>query len=79
MLTLRTFFVAALLGLCLSIVPVQAAEPPTRSDVQQSLDKIADRKLADADQKILQQSRLHGSVLKSCLNRHGLHLQSFRI
>ncbi|MEB0007692.1 mechanosensitive channel MscK [Pseudomonas sp. MH9.2] len=55
MLNLRTFFVAALLGLCLSTIPAQAAEPPTRSAVQQSLDKIAERKLADADQKALQQ------------------------
>jgi potassium efflux system protein len=55
MLNLRTFFVAALLGLCLSTVPAQAAEPPTRSAVQQSLDKIAERKLPDADQKALQQ------------------------
>jgi potassium efflux system protein len=54
MLNLRTFFVAALLGLCLSTVPAQAAEPPTRSAVQQSLDKIAERKLPDADQKALQ-------------------------
>ncbi|MEB0150153.1 mechanosensitive channel MscK, partial [Pseudomonas sp. CCC2.2] len=54
MLNLRTFFVAALLGLCLSTIPAQAAEPPTRSAVQQSLDKIAERKLADADQKALQ-------------------------
>ncbi|MDB6144065.1 MAG: kefA 1 [Pseudomonas sp.] len=55
MLTLRTFFTAALLGLCLSTAPVHAAEPPTSKAVQQSLDKIADRKLSDADQKALQQ------------------------
>ncbi|MGV8916946.1 MAG: mechanosensitive channel MscK [Pseudomonas sp.] len=55
MLTLRTLFASALLGFCLSFVPAHAAEPPTSKAVQQSLDKIADRKLNDADQKALQQ------------------------
>jgi len=55
MLNLRTLFAAALLGLCLSSVPALAADPPTKSSVQESLDKIADRKLPDADQKALQQ------------------------
>lgn len=55
MLTLRPFFTAALIGLCLFITTVQAADPPTSAAVQQSLAKIADRKLADADQKALQQ------------------------
>jgi potassium efflux system protein len=54
MLTLRSFFVAALFGLCLSITSIQAAEPPTSSAVQESLAKIAERKLPDADQKALQ-------------------------
>lgn len=52
--TLRTFFSAALLGLCLSVASVQAADPPSTEAVQQSLDKIADRKLPEADQKALQ-------------------------
>ncbi|WP_338526642.1 mechanosensitive channel MscK [Pseudomonas batumici] len=51
---LRTFLVTALLGLSLSVGALQAAEPPTRESVQQSLDKIAERKLPDADQKALQ-------------------------
>ncbi|MDG6398649.1 mechanosensitive channel MscK, partial [Pseudomonas quasicaspiana] len=55
MLPLRNFFAAILLGFCLSSFPVLAADPPTREAVQQSLDKIADRKLPDADQKALQQ------------------------
>jgi len=55
MLSLRNFVVAALLGFCLSTVPAMAAEPPTSEAVQQSLDKIADRKLSDVDQKALQQ------------------------
>ncbi|WP_248805697.1 mechanosensitive channel MscK [Pseudomonas sp. MWU13-2100] len=54
MSSLRTFLAIALLGLSLSVGALQAAEPPTRASVQQSLDKIADRKLADADQKALQ-------------------------
>ncbi|WP_249678193.1 mechanosensitive channel MscK [Pseudomonas abieticivorans] len=53
--TLRTFFSAALLGLCLSVTAVHAADPPTKDAVQQSIDKIADRKLSDSDQKALQQ------------------------
>ena len=52
--TLRSFFAIALLGLSLSICPLQAAEPPTSESVQASLDKIADRKLPEADQKALQ-------------------------
>ncbi|WP_166357996.1 mechanosensitive channel MscK [Pseudomonas akapageensis] len=55
MSNLRTFLTAALLGLCLSVTTVQAAEPPTTAAVQQSLDKIAERKLPEADQKALQQ------------------------
>jgi len=56
MLPLRTFFAAILLGLCLSSFPALAADPPSRDAVQQSLDKIGDRKLPDADQKALQQT-----------------------
>ncbi|WP_342653857.1 mechanosensitive channel MscK [Pseudomonas sp. F3-2] len=57
MFTLRTFFASALLGLCLSSVPALAADtpPPSSEAVQQSLDKIADRKLSADDQKALQQ------------------------
>lgn len=51
---LRTLFVIALLGLSLSVGTLQAAEPPSPESVQQSLDKIADRKLPEADQKALQ-------------------------
>lgn len=51
---LRTLFVTALLGLSLSVGTLQAAEPPSPESVQQSLDKIADRKLPEADQKALQ-------------------------
>ncbi|MEW7856228.1 potassium efflux system protein [Pseudomonas sp. NFPP07] len=52
--TLRTLFAIALLGLSLSVGPLQAAEPPSAESVQQSLDKIAERKLPEADQKALQ-------------------------
>ena len=51
---LRTFFATVLLGLSLSVGPVYAGDPPTAEAVQLSLDKIADRKLPDADQKALQ-------------------------
>nr|WP_314492368.1 mechanosensitive channel MscK [uncultured Pseudomonas sp.] len=49
-------FRTALLGLCL-LLPLagMAAEAPTSDSVQQSLDKIAERKLPEADQKALQQ------------------------
>ena len=63
MSSLRTFFVMVLLGLSLSVGTLQAAEPPTRESVQASLDKIADRKLPEADQKALQ------SVLQSTLTQ----------
>lgn len=52
---MRNFLSAALLGLCLVVAGVQAADPVNRDAVQQSLDKIADRKLPEADQKALQQ------------------------
>jgi len=52
---LRSVSLAALLGLSLSVGVLQAAEPLTSESVQQSLDKIADRKLSDVDQKALQQ------------------------
>ncbi|MCO8162630.1 mechanosensitive channel MscK [Pseudomonas sp. 21LCFQ02] len=56
MFSLRAFLAAALLGLCLShSFTALAADPPNRDSVQQSLDKIAERKLPDADQKALQQ------------------------
>ena len=51
---LRTLFVTALLGLSLSVGTLQAAEPPSPESIQQSLDKIAERKLPEADQKALQ-------------------------
>ncbi|MCU1722013.1 MULTISPECIES: mechanosensitive channel MscK [unclassified Pseudomonas] len=54
-MSLRTLSCAALLGLCLSLSFAFAAEPPTTASVQHSLDKIAERKLPEADQKALQQ------------------------
>jgi len=55
MSTLRTFIATALLGLSLSVGALHAAEqPPSAESVQQSLDKIAARKLPEADQKALQ-------------------------
>lgn len=57
MFSLRAFLAVTLLGLCLSTTPAMAADtaPPTSASVQQSLDKITDRKLPEADQKALQQ------------------------
>jgi potassium efflux system protein len=54
MSTLRTYFAIVLLGLSLSVGVLQAADLPTSESVQQSLDKIAARKLPEADQKALQ-------------------------
>jgi potassium efflux system protein len=53
---LRLPFVAALLALCLSIPPVLAQEPPKAESVQQSLDSLAERKLAEAEQLALKQT-----------------------
>lgn len=53
--TLRSLVTTALLGLCLAFTAVHAADAPSRDSVQQNLDRIAERKLADADQKALQQ------------------------
>src|SRR4051812_39585332 len=61
--TLRSFFVAALLGLSLTVGPLYASEPPSSDAVQASLDKLADSKLPDADKKIPQ------TVLQNTLNQ----------
>ncbi|MDF0734016.1 mechanosensitive channel MscK [Pseudomonas entomophila] len=55
-MSLRVYCRAALLGLCLSLsFATLAAEVPTATSVQTSLDKIAERKLPEAEQKNLQQ------------------------
>ena len=54
--SLRTLFAATLLGLCLLTQPTLAAELPARSEVQRSLDGLADRKLPEAEQKALQKT-----------------------
>ncbi|AZE92589.1 Mechanosensitive channel MscK [Pseudomonas orientalis] len=51
---LRTFLATALLGLTLCVGAVHAADPPSADAVQQTLDKLPDRKLPDADMKALQ-------------------------
>ncbi|MGB4073744.1 mechanosensitive channel MscK [Pseudomonas sp.] len=54
--SLRTYFAAALLGLCLSAPLLHAAEPPKSADVQRSLDQLADRKLPEAEQLLVKQT-----------------------
>ncbi|HDS1799882.1 TPA: mechanosensitive channel MscK [Pseudomonas putida] len=55
-MSLRVYLRTALLGLCLSLsFAATAAEAPTTASIQNSLDKIAERKLPEADQKALQQ------------------------
>ncbi|APF01106.1 TPA: mechanosensitive channel MscK [Pseudomonas putida] len=55
-MSLRAYLRTALLGLCLSLpFAAYAAEAPTTASIQNSLDKIAERKLPEADQKALQQ------------------------
>ena len=55
-MSLRVYFCAALLGLCMSVsFPSWSADAPTSASIQQSLDKIAERKLPEAEQKALQQ------------------------
>ncbi|MHA6163161.1 mechanosensitive channel MscK [Pseudomonas sichuanensis] len=55
-MSLRHYCRAALLGLCLTLsFAATAAEVPTTSGVQNSLDKIAERKLPEAEQKAVQQ------------------------
>ncbi|MEO6678393.1 MAG: mechanosensitive channel MscK, partial [Pseudomonas sp.] len=61
--TLRSLFAIALLGLSLSIGTLQAGEPPSSEAVQGSLDRIAERKLPEADQKALQ------SILQNTLTQ----------
>lgn len=51
--SLRPLLTAALLGLCLLSPGAHAAAPPSSSEVQQSLDTLADRKLPEAEQKAL--------------------------
>jgi len=55
-MSLRVHIRAALLGLCLLLsFAATAAEVPTTASIQHSLDKIAERKLPEAEQKALQQ------------------------
>ncbi len=44
------------LGLCLASPLLAQSEPPSAETVQQSLDKLAERKLAEADQKVAKAS-----------------------
>lgn len=51
---LRSLIATLFLGLCLASPPLLAqSEPPSAEAVQQSLDKLAERKLAEADQKVV--------------------------
>ncbi|WP_409300609.1 mechanosensitive channel MscK [Pseudomonas sp. KCJK8993] len=61
--TLHKFFAIALLGLSLSVGAAQGGDPPSAEAVQQSLDKIAERKLSEVDQKALQ------TILQNTLNQ----------
>ncbi|HKS14810.1 MAG TPA: mechanosensitive channel MscK [Pseudomonas sp.] len=55
-MSLRVSLCAALLGLCMSLSFASwSAEAPTSASIQQSLDKIAERKLPEAEQKAVQQ------------------------
>jgi potassium efflux system protein len=54
--SLRTYLAVALLGLCLSAPLLHAAEPPSRDDIQSSLDSLADRKLPEAEQLAVKQT-----------------------
>lgn len=51
--SLRPLLTAALLGLCLLSPGAHAAAPPSSTEVQQSLDTLAERKLPEAEQKAL--------------------------
>lgn len=51
--SLRPLLTAALLGLCLLSPGAHAAAPPSSSEVQQSLNTLAERKLPEAEQKAL--------------------------
>ena len=54
--SLRSYFAAALLGLCFCAPLLQAAEAPNRAAVQRSLDTLAERKLPEAEQQTLKQT-----------------------
>ncbi|MBU0900453.1 MAG: mechanosensitive channel MscK [Gammaproteobacteria bacterium] len=54
--SLRTYLAVALLGLCLSVPQLHAAEPPSSAAVQSSLDNLAERKLPEAEQQAVKQT-----------------------
>ncbi|MDD2162006.1 MULTISPECIES: mechanosensitive channel MscK [Pseudomonas] len=54
--SLRTYLAVALLGLCLSVPQLHAAEPPSSAAVQSSLDSLAERKLPEAEQQAVKQT-----------------------
>ncbi|CAK13330.1 mechanosensitive channel MscK [Pseudomonas entomophila] len=55
-MSLRVYLRTALIGLCFALsFAATAAETPTTASIQNSLDKIAERKLPETEQKALQQ------------------------
>ncbi len=54
--SLRNCLTAALLGLCLSALPLHAADSPKTAEVKRSLDNLAERKLPEAEQQALKQT-----------------------
>jgi potassium efflux system protein len=54
--SLRSYFAATLLGLCLCAPLLQAAEAPKSADVQRSLESLSERKLPEAEQQALKQT-----------------------
>ena len=54
--SLRTYLAVALLGLCLSVPQLHAAEPPSSAAVQSSLDNLTERKLPEAEQQAVKQT-----------------------
>ena len=58
---LRPLFAGLFLGLCLTAMPLSAAEPPSTKTVQQSLAALGDRKLPEAEHNALK-SRLEETL-----------------
>ncbi|MBS7662279.1 mechanosensitive channel MscK [Pseudomonas lalucatii] len=52
----RFLFAAALLGLCLGVAPLQAADSPKITEVKRSLESLAERKLPEAELLALKQT-----------------------
>lgn len=78
MSSLRTLLAATLLGFCLSSPLLLANELPSSTQVQRSLDSLAERKLPEAEQKALQKTLEKTLLFLDAANASGKALSKLK-